>query len=215
MSARQSTLLPLFTTFNTDPVTLARRLLGQRLVRIHQGVRLAGTIVETEAYLGEPDRAAHTFNGRRTKRNASMYLPAGHAYVYFTYGMHHCMNVVCGKKDEGVAVLLRALEPTEGLKVMYQHRFAAKRDIDLCSGPAKLTQALAIDLTCDGINMLTSNDLFIEKQRSRCLPGRLIGRSARIGVGYAHSWAKKPLRYFILGNPYVSRAAPAVKATAR
>jgi len=213
MPAKQSQTILRFTSYNTDPITLARKLLGQRLVRNWGGVRLVGTIVEVEAYLGEPDRAAHTFNGRRTKRNASMYLPAGHAYVYFTYGMHHCMNVVCGKQDEGVAVLLRAIEPIEGLDLMYQHRAAAKRDLDLCSGPAKLTQALAIDLTCDGINMLTSDNLFIEQQRSRRLPDRLIGRSARIGVGYADSWAKKPLRYFIVGNPYVSRATPAVKTT--
>ena len=95
-----------------DPVTLARALLGQLLVRVTDGgARLAGRIVETEAYLGVPDRAAHTFGGRRTPRNESMWGPAGHAYVYFIYGLHHCMNVVADEPGEPTAVLLRALEP--------------------------------------------------------------------------------------------------------
>jgi DNA-3-methyladenine glycosylase len=102
-----------FTAMDGDPITVARRLLGQRLVRVTDGIRLAGTIVEVEAYLGAEDRAAHTFGGRRTARNESMYLPGGHAYIYFTYGAHFCLNVVCGQRDEGVAVLIRALEPTE------------------------------------------------------------------------------------------------------
>ena len=87
--------------FDDDAVTVAKRLLGQRLVRILRGQRLAGTIVEVEAYLGTEDRAAHTYGDRRTPRNRSMYLAGGHAYVYFTYGMHFCMNVVCGREDEG------------------------------------------------------------------------------------------------------------------
>ena len=98
-----------------DPEKLARRLLGQRLVRtLGDGTRLAGIIVETEAYLGVRDRAAHSFGGRRTPRNESMFARPGTAYVYFTYGMHHCVNVVCGRRDEPVAVLIRALEPVEG-----------------------------------------------------------------------------------------------------
>ncbi|MHC4765452.1 MAG: DNA-3-methyladenine glycosylase, partial [Planctomycetota bacterium] len=88
---------------------MARKLLGQRLVRVRRGRRLAGTIVEVEAYLGAADRAAHSYGGRRTARNESMYLAGGHAYIYLTYGMHHCFNVVCGSPDEGVAVLVRAL----------------------------------------------------------------------------------------------------------
>ncbi len=111
-----------FNSFASDPVTVARRLLGQRLVRVTDGRRLSGTIVEVEAYLGADDRAAHTFNGRRTPRNQSMYLSGGHAYVYFTYGMHYCLNVVCGAPGDGVAVLVRAIEPTEGLDLMFARR---------------------------------------------------------------------------------------------
>ena len=98
-----------FDDFERDSATVARRLLGQRLVRIVDGQRLAGTIVEVEAYLGEVDRAAHSFGGRRTQRNESMYLAGGHAYVYFIYGMHFCMNVVCGRVDQPIAVLLLSL----------------------------------------------------------------------------------------------------------
>ncbi|UCD74135.1 MAG: DNA-3-methyladenine glycosylase [Phycisphaerales bacterium] len=202
-----------FTEFDSDPETLARRLLGQRLVRILDGVRLAGIIVETEAYLGLEDRAAHTFNGLRTARNESMYLPGGHAYVYFTYGMHHCLNVVCGAAGEGVAVLIRAIEPTEGLAEMRARRRAARKDTDLCSGPAKLTQALGIDRTLDGANLLQSHILLLERLRSRALPESRIVRSPRVGVTYAGDWARRPLRFHIRKNRFVSR--PLTGLTAR
>lgn len=197
---------PRFTAFRSDPVPLARRLLGQRLVRIVDGERAAGIIVEVEAYLGAPDRAAHTYGGRRTPRNESMYREGGHAYVYFTYGMHHCMNVVAGRIDEGVAVLLRALEPTEGLEGMYRRRRAARRDTDLCSGPARLAQALAIDRADDGRDLRVDPTLFIERIRSRSLPASRTGVSPRIGVAYAGAWAERPLRFYVRENPHVSRA---------
>ncbi len=192
-----------FTDFRRDPVSLARRLLGQRLVRKIKGVRLSGIIVETEAYLGAEDLAAHTARGRRTPRNESMYLAGGHAYVYFTYGMHYCMNVVAGEVDEGVAVLIRALEPDEGIDRMQSNR-NTKSPTRLCSGPARLTQALEIDRTLDGENLTAGDRLWIERIRYRTLPTACIGVSPRIGVAYAGPWAAKPLRYFILGNFHVS-----------
>lgn len=107
---------------------LAPALVGMVLVRVlESGERLSGRIVETEAYLGVKDRAAHSYGGRRTARNEAMYARAGTAYVYFTYGMHFCVNVVCGREDEPVAVLLRALEPLEGLEAMARNRAAARR----------------------------------------------------------------------------------------
>ncbi|MHC4946934.1 MAG: DNA-3-methyladenine glycosylase [Planctomycetota bacterium] len=192
-----------FAAFRDDPVTVARALLGQTLVRVLAGQRLAGRIVEVEAYLGAVDRAAHTWGGRRTPRNESMYLPGGHAYVYFTYGMHHCLNVVCGARDEGVAVLLRALEPAEGTEAMFARRRAARRETDLCSGPARLTQALAIDRALDGIDLRTSGELFIER-RSRPA-GRRVVASPRVGVDYAGAWARRHLRFHLAGNPHCSR----------
>ncbi|MCZ6834218.1 MAG: DNA-3-methyladenine glycosylase [Planctomycetota bacterium] len=196
---------PRFVAFDADSETVAKRLLGQRLVRSHDGQRRSGLIVEVEAYLGATDKAAHTYGGRRTPRNESMYLPSGHLYVYFTYGMHHCMNVVCGQADEGVAVLLRAIEPIEGLESMRSARPKAKRDTQLCSGPARLTQALGIDLSHDGLDLRTSDTLFIEQVRKRTIADTKITRTPRIGVGYAQEWAQTPLRFCLTNNPHLSR----------
>jgi len=218
---------------------MARRLLGARLVRVMPGgERLAGTIVEVEAYLGVEDAAAHSFGGRRTPRVEPMYGPPGTAYVYFTYGMHHCMNVACGREGEPVAVLIRALEPTEGLDTMRRHRLGHQRpgrgvpivpktnkrrpgdaktdkpmpETSLCSGPAKLCQALALDRSHSGLDLVDHAWLFIERIRFRPLPESALGNTPRIGVDYAGDWADEPLRWFLRGNPHVSgprRAGPA------
>ena len=195
-------------------------LLGQTLVRVRDGARLAGTIVEVEAYLGIPDRAAHTYGGRRTARNESMWWDGGHAYVYFTYGMHHCVNVVAGTEGDPVAVLVRALEPVEGREVMRGLRRGGHggegptaktrpggwpRDTDLCSGPAKLCQALGIDRDLDGADMTRSGALFLERARRRPVPDDLVHAGPRVGVGYAGSWADEPLRFYLKDNPHVSR----------
>lgn len=195
-----------------DPVVLARALLGQVLVRVlEDGTRLAGRIVETEAYLGEPDRAAHSYGGRRTPRNATMWGPAGHAYVYFIYGLHHCMNVVAEGPEQPTAVLVRALEPLEGLDAMRAHRAGKRpsyrlRDTDLCSGPAKLAQALRLDRALDGADLVAGTALFLE--RGMRVPPEQVVAAARIGVDYAGEWAEKPLRFFLAGNPHVSRVGP-------
>jgi len=194
--------------FRRDPVTLAQALLGQILVRVlDDGTRLAGRIVEVEAYLGEPDKAAHTYQRRRTERNASMYLDAGHAYVYFTYGMHHCMNIVADAAETPTACLIRALEPVEGVETMTAHR-ARKipahrlRATDLCSGPAKLAQAMAIDRTLDGVDLAECVNLFVDPG-SRVAADKIV-TAPRIGVGYAEEWADAPLRFYVRGNPHVS-----------
>lgn len=196
--------------FTRDSVTVARALLGQRLVRIHHGERLAGTIVEVEAYLGIDDAAAHSHRGRRTQRNEAMYLVGGHAYVYFIYGIHHCVNVVVGGADEPVAVLIRALEPIEGLATMRTRRRiideTAASDRRLCSGPGKLCEALAIDRAMNAADLIADDELFIEEAVKRPLPDDRIVAGPRIGVDYAGEWAKKPLRFHVRGNPHVSRA---------
>ena len=192
--------------YRRDAVTLAKALLGQRLVRVLDGQRLSGLIVETEAYLGAADQAAHTYQGRRTQRNASMFLDGGHAYVYFTYGMHHCMNVVAGVEDEPVAVLIRAIDPQEGLAAMWPRRAAARKATDLCSGPAKLCQALDIDRRLNGADLVEGSALSIEQVRQRALPAGQITAAPRIGVDYAGEWARRELRFFVKGNPHVSRS---------
>jgi DNA-3-methyladenine glycosylase len=193
------------TFFRQPPIDLAIALLGQTLVRMLDGQRLAGTIVEVEAYLGVEDRAAHTFGGRRTPRNEAMWMDGGHAYVYFTYGMHHCMNVVAGVDGQPVAVLLRALQPTEGLDIMRRHREKARRDRDLCSGPAKLAQALAVDRSMTGTDLVSSEILFVERALNQPLPEASMVRSPRIGIGYAGDWAARPLRFHLRGNEHVSK----------
>jgi DNA-3-methyladenine glycosylase len=194
-----------------DPVVLARALLGQVLVRVlDDGTRLAGRIVETEAYLGEIDRAAHSYGGRRTARNAAMWGPAGHAYVYFIYGLHHCMNVVAEGPERPTAVLVRALEPLEGLDAMRAHRAARRpgarlRDTELCSGPARLAQALRLDRSLDGADLVAGTALFLE--RGTRVPPEQVVAAPRIGVDYAGEWAEQPLRFFLAGDPHVSRRA--------
>jgi len=202
--------------YQRNPVTVARALIGQLLVTRSNGKRTAGIIVETEAYLGTIDQAAHTANGRRTSRNESMWGPGGHAYVYFTYGMHYCMNVVASGRDDPVAVLIRALEPVEGLGLMSKRRQARRargqpgRHTDmpqkqLCSGPARLCQALGIERSLDGTDLVNARSLFIEQKRHRAYSRSHIVDRPRIGVDYAGEWAAKPLRFYLKGNRHVSK----------
>ncbi len=192
--------------------SLAPALLGRLLVRIlPDGTVLSGRIVETEAYVGMHDRASHAYNGRRTDRNESMYAKPGTAYVYFTYGMHHCFNIVCGKINEPAAVLVRALEPVEGIGVMHALRSASKPArrsslglADLCSGPGKLCQALAIDRTLDRADLAESESVFLEPGITKRIPESEVLRSPRIGIESAGEWAAKPLRWSIRNNPHVS-----------
>jgi DNA-3-methyladenine glycosylase len=168
--------------------------------RLPDGTRLAGRIVETEAY--EPgDPASHGFRGP-TPRNAAMFGPAGRLYVYFTYGNHWMANVVTGREGEGRAVLLRALEPREGLDEMGRRR---GRDaiLDLCSGPGKLAQALAVDRSLDGSDLVRGRRVWIEVGDP--VPPTLTASSVRVGVrvGLEHRW-----RYFVRDDPFVSRSRP-------
>lgn len=190
---------------------LAQHLIGCKLVRVLEGgVRVAGRIVETEAYLGVRDRAAHSYGGRRTERNEAMYARAGTAYVYFTYGMHHCFNVVCGEVDEPVAVLVRALEPVEGIDRMHAERGrrrdgSARKDTDLCSGPGKLCRALAIDRDLNGIDLTSDGRLFVESSRDGPIEPARLSKTARVGVDYAGAWSRRRLRWYLTDSPHVSR----------
>jgi DNA-3-methyladenine glycosylase len=183
-----------------DTVTVARELLGCVLWRKLGRQLLAARIVETEAYLGANDMASHARKGLRSARNESMYLEGGHAYVYFTYGMHWCMNVVTQESDIAEAVLLRAAEPVKGIESMRERRPKAKRDIDLMNGPGKLCAALDIDKDFNG-EPLDGNLLYLTQ---RDVEIGEIGVSPRIGVEGAIGAAHWPLRFFVRGNRYVS-----------
>lgn len=197
--------------YSGDATTLAQRLIGNRLVHVTAGgTRVSGIIVETEAYLGVEDRAAHCFGGRRTARNESMYAKPGTAYVYFTYGMHFCMNVVCGAEGEPTAVLLRALEPIEGESLMRRRRGPGGRiraRETLCAGPGCLTRALGIDRRQDGADLATSARLFVEWSGENREDRPLLS-TARVGVGYAGEWARRPLRWVERGSAFASRGRP-------
>lgn len=194
-----------------DTTQVARALLGQLLVRqLPDGTRLAGLIVETEAYLGPDDRAAHTYNHHRSPRNESMWQQAATAYVYFTYGMHHCVNVVTGDEQTPQAVLLRALQPAEGLDAMRLSRHTnpgkpPPKDTDLCSGPAKLCQAMSIGRDLDGTDLATGDTLWLEQARGRALPKTKLAVGPRVGIARSGDWADKPLRFSVHASPHVSR----------
>ena len=176
---------------------VAPELLNKVLVR---GDR-SGRIVEVEAYAGAEDPASHGFGGP-TPRNEVMFGRAGHLYVYFTYGMHFCANVVCGGVGESSAVLLRALAPLTGLDEMRSARGpAAKRDRDLCSGPAKLCQALGLDRGQDGVDLVRGEEVGVFDDGTS--PPATPGVSPRIGISVA---VDEPWRWFVPGDPNLSRS---------
>ncbi|HEX3108445.1 MAG TPA: DNA-3-methyladenine glycosylase [Thermoanaerobaculia bacterium] len=185
-----------------DTVSIARALLGCVLWRRIDNQLLAARIVETEAYLGANDLASHARRGLRSARNESMYLAGGHAYVYFTYGMHWCMNVVTQEADTAEAVLLRGAEPVQGVEAMRERRPAAKRDHDLMNGPGKLCAALGIDRALDGV-ALNSDVLFLTG-RDIAVSDKDIAVSPRVGVDNAGDAAHWPLRFYLRASRHVS-----------
>jgi DNA-3-methyladenine glycosylase len=187
--------------YHQGTLTVARELLGQRLVRVMGGQRLSGLIVEVEAYIGEDDAACHAACGR-TPRNEAMYGPPGRAYVYFIYGMHHCLNVVTEEEGFPAAVLIRGLEPLEGLEIMRRHR-PGRPDGELTNGPAKLCQALAISRDLNGVDLCTGEALFIEK--GRMVDQEEIEASPRIGIKADELARSVPWRFYLQGNEFVSR----------
>ncbi len=189
---------PLPRSFYSRPSTVvARDLIGRLLVRRLPAVTLIGRIVECEAYQ-EDDPASHSFRGM-TNRTEVMFGPAGRLYVYFTYGMHFCMNVVTGREGEGSAVLLRAVEPLAGLEWMCHRRGVADPRL-ICSGPARLTQAYGIGRADNGMDLLAARDLFVA--RGRPIPDGGVGVGPRVGITAA---AERPWRFYELGNRFVSR----------
>ena len=174
-----------------DTLLVARELLGMHLVHDDGSGRRVGRIVETEAYMGPEDLAAHSARGR-TPRTEVMFGPPGHAYVYFIYGFWNCMNIVTARKGVPHAVLLRALEPIEGIT-------------DKTWGPGLLCRAVGIDRALNGED-LCSNRLWLEHPHD-ALRSMRVGRGPRIGVDYAGPWAKRPWRFYDRASPYVSTAS--------
>ncbi|MEA2077581.1 MAG: DNA-3-methyladenine glycosylase [Candidatus Marinimicrobia bacterium] len=189
---------------------LATRLLGCLFVReFEEGKRISGKIVELEVYTQKGDPSSHSFNGK-TKRNEVMFEQAGHLYVYFTYGIHYCCNIVCGPEGQGDAILIRALEPVQGIEDMMNNRYGLithdnKKVLNLTNGPAKLCQALKIRKEENNIDLCGQN-IWIEKGEE--VPGSLIGCSTRIGINQEKDL---PWRYFIKNNSCVSKPGKGIK----
>lgn len=192
--------------YTRDVLIVAKELLGKVLVRkddAEQSSLLAGKIVEVEAYDGSIDEAAHTFIGK-TKRNEIMFNEGGYFYVYFTYGAHFCCNVVTGKKEQGTAVLIRALEPLAGIERMSLNRFdkiliSEKEKLNLTSGPGKVCEAFGITKEHYGLN-LTGDKIFILNRPN--LKINQIIMTKRIGIKKS---AELPWRFYIKDNPYISK----------
>lgn len=173
--------------YDRDTKLVARELLGKFLIHKSGGVERIGKIVETEAYLGEHDLAAHSSKGK-TERTKIMFGPPGHAYVYLIYGIYFCMNVVTEREGHASAVLLRALEPVKNIS-------------EKTAGPGLLCRAIQIDKKLNGHDLL-SDDFFIAESEAEEFS---IVKRPRVGVDYAKHWAKRHLRFYITGNPFVSR----------
>jgi DNA-3-methyladenine glycosylase len=190
-----------------DVVQISKDLLGKYLISFADGLYTAGMITETEAYSGQNDKACHAHLNRRTDRTEIMYHNGGLAYVYLCYGLHSLFNIVTNQKGNADAVLIRAIEPTEGLEVMQQRRGMATLSPRLTAGPGVMSKAMGISKSHYGTD-LQGDTLWIE-DRGIHIPEKDMIACPRIGVDYAEEDALLPWRFYIKGNPYVSKKAPA------
>jgi DNA-3-methyladenine glycosylase len=189
--------------YNRDTLEVAKDLLGKVLVRVTPAGRMAVKIVETEAYVGPHDKACHASRGM-TERNKVMFGEPGHAYVYFIYGMYHCLNLVTERDGYPAAVLIRAGEPLEGEALMAKLRKKAGPARELTSGPGKLCMALAIDRALNGADLCLEGPLHVENGTPE---SHEVVSCRRIGVDYAAEYRDKPWRFYIKDSPFVSITA--------
>ena len=196
-------ILPLSFFQNPDVVSLARELIGKVLVTESEGIRTSGIIVETEAYRGSDDRACHAYNYRRTARTETMFKQGGHAYVYLCYGIHPLFNIVANSEGEPDAVLIRAVQPSDGIDRIRDRRQGIK-DAKLASGPGCVTKALGIDRQQNGKLLIPSEGIWLEGNSG--LPKEFtIEARTRIGVDYAGEDAQRLWRFILNGNPCISK----------
>ncbi len=183
--------------YEMNTLKVAKGLLGKKLVRIYNGKKLSGMIVETEAYIGPKDKASHSYGGKITERNKVMFGPPGHAYVYQIYGMYFCLNVVTRPENYPEAVLIRAVHPLEGIEYMEKFRHGRA----LTNGPGKLCQAMKIDKSVNGVDLL-GDEIWIEKYKD--FGRKEIISAKRIGIDYAEEYKDKKWRFYVNDN-YVSK----------
>jgi DNA-3-methyladenine glycosylase len=185
-----------------DVVRIAKELLGKILITQIDGIRCSGRIVETEAYAGVGDRASHAFRGRRTPRSEDLYGEPGTVYMYICYGMHHLFNVITNKKNIPHGVLIRALEPMEGIEQMLIRSGKLSADYTLTKGPGNLSRAMGLTKLHTGTNLF-SKEIFIADDGLRYKKDEIL-ITKRIGVESAREDAELPYRFIVKGNPYVS-----------
>lgn len=188
--------------YSRSVLTVAREAIGKILIHESRDGIVAGRVVEAEAYRGPTDRAAHSWGGRRTARTEAMFGPAGHAYVFFVYGMHWHVNLVTGDESEPHAVLLRAVEPVFGTELMAARRKIDPTRVELTNGPGKLCQAFGIGRDKYGVD-LCRGSLYLTDA-----PPVRVARAPRIGVDYAGKWAERPWRFFDPHSRYVAKRTP-------
>jgi DNA-3-methyladenine glycosylase len=188
--------------WNLPTLDLAKKLLGMELIHEdHEGIT-SGIIVETEAYLGPEDRAAHSFGNRRTPRTEVMFHEAGTIYTYFIYGMHVCFNIVSGPVDKPEAILIRAIQPVKGLEIMKLRRKGVTKEVQLTNGPGKLSKSMGFTLEHSGQKM---NKCGISIKYGIEVSSNEIEAGPRVGIHYAQEAVYFPYRFWIKNNPYVSR----------
>lgn len=187
-----------------ETLKIAIELLGKDIFTRIDGKLCGGKIVETESYCGPEDRGSHAFNDRKTPRNEMMFKAGGLVYMYICYGIHDMLNIVTGKEGSSHAILIRALEPHTGLETMKNRRNIYNNNIRLCKGPGALTKALGLNKTHNGTD-IESNEIWIS-DANNSIPGDLIMSSARIGMNFEGPFKLIPWRFYLKGNPFVSKS---------
>ena len=185
-----------------DVLAISRDLLGKVLYTQFEGNLTSGIIIETEAYAGVTDQASHAYGGKRTKRTKTMYLSGGTVYVYLCYGIHHLFNIVTNKENIPHAVLIRAIQPQDGIEIMLQRRNKKKVDGTLTAGPGSLTQSLGITVQNSGISLM--NNLIWLEDQNIFYNNKAILASPRVGVQYAGKDVNNPWRFRVKNHPWVS-----------
>ncbi len=188
--------------YQKNAITLGKELLGKYLVHVVRNEKLVARIVETESYVGPEDKACHAYNNKKTARTEIMFEEGGYAYIYLIYGMYYCLNIVAHGRNKPEAVLIRAVEPVQGLEIMKKNRnIKSKKIEDLTNGPGKLCIAFNIDKSLNKIDMASSNNIYVEDHKEDFE----IIASKRINIDYAEEYKDKLWRFYIKNNAFVSK----------
>jgi DNA-3-methyladenine glycosylase len=189
--------------YQKDAVSAAKALLGKILVREINGKKILVKIVDTEAYMGAEDKASHAYANKKTKRTETMFKKGGLAYIYLIYGMYYCFNIVTSEENNPHAVLIRAVEPLQGLEIIKENRqIKSKKIEELTNGPGKLSQALKIDKSFNGCDLVKSNKLYLLENKDQDIK---IAASPRVNIEYAEEYKDKKWRFYIKENKYTSK----------